>query len=68
MRVLLLLAVVIVCAMMGWMVYTHPSASALARRDDPPATVLVHAVEPALQHQTLTPVSIRTPARASASR
>ncbi|MGH6780029.1 MAG: hypothetical protein ACRECL_18800, partial [Bradyrhizobium sp.] len=62
------LAVVIVCALMGWMVYTHPSASALARRDDAPAAVLVHAVEPASQHRTLTPVSIRTSPRASAPR
>jgi 3-methyladenine DNA glycosylase Mpg len=68
MRVLLMLAVVIICAMMGWMVYTHPSQNAVAKRADAPAAVLVHAVEPASQHRTLTPVSIRTPVRASPSR
>ena len=68
MRILLLLAVVIVCAMMGWMVYTHPSDSAVVKGDDAPATVLVHAVEPASQHRTLTPVLMRTPQRAGAPR
>ena len=68
MRILVLLAVVIVCAMMGWMVYTHPPASAVAKYDDAPATVLVHAVEPASQHGTLTPVLMQTPQRAGAPR
>jgi len=68
MRILMLLAVVIVCAMMGWMVYTHPSDSAVAQRDDAPAAVLVHAVEPAPQHRTLTPVLMQTPPRAGAPR
>jgi hypothetical protein len=68
MRILLLLFVVIVCAMMGWMVYTHPPDSAIAKRDDAPAAVLVHAVEPASQNRALTPVLMRTPPRTSASR
>ena len=41
-RVLLLRAVVIVCAIMGWIAYTNPE-TAVTNSDDAPAAILVHA-------------------------
>jgi hypothetical protein len=46
-RILLLGAVVIVCAIMGWIVYTHPD-TAVTNSDDAPVAVLVHATTPIL--------------------
>jgi hypothetical protein len=43
-RVLSLLTVIVVCALMGWLVYTQ-QASVVASGDPAPAPVFVHQVQ-----------------------